>query len=111
MVGTDRRPTLWLASCIAGRGDDGRPLMLAGRSAGQTPVWASNDLGRRSSKDSEGTMLLRTDLATAATVGCGGTPPSSWRLGALLSSDDFGSSVELGAHGQVLWRAQMRAVL
>jgi hypothetical protein len=56
-------------------------------------VWASNNPGQLSSKDFEGIMLLRTGLATAATVGCGGTPPSSWRLGALLSSDDFGSSV------------------
>ena len=33
------------------------------------------------------------------------------RLGALLSSDDFGSSVEREAHGQVLWRVQQRVVL
>ena len=39
----------------------------------------------------------------------GGTPPSSWRLGALLSSEDFGSSVERDGGGQVLWRVQMRA--
>jgi hypothetical protein len=50
-------------------------------------------------------MLLGTGLVTAATVGCGGTPPSSWRLGALLSSDDYGWSVEREALGQVSWRA------
>src|ERR687895_1031104 len=31
------------------------------------------------------------------------------RLGALLSSDDFGSRVEREAHGQVLWRVHMQA--
>jgi hypothetical protein len=31
--------------------------------------------------------------------------------GALLSSDDFGSSVERRARGQVLWRVHLRAVL
>jgi hypothetical protein len=32
-----------------------------------------------------------------------GTPVSE-RIPALLSSDDFGSSVERAGHGQVLWR-------
>jgi hypothetical protein len=41
----------------------------------------------------------------------GATPPSSWRLGALLSSEDFGSRVGREAHGQVLWRAHLRRVL
>src|SRR5215218_3013034 len=51
----------------------------------------------------------RTGLATAAIVSCRGPPPSSWRLGALLSSDKCGSSVERAAYVQVLWRADMRA--
>jgi hypothetical protein len=51
-----------------------------------------------------GTTLLRTGLTTAATVSCGWYATSSWRLGALLSSDDDGSSVERQAHGQVFWR-------
>jgi len=38
-------------------------------------------------------------------------PAAKRRLGALLSSDDFGSSVERDAAGQVLWRAHLRAVL
>jgi hypothetical protein len=33
----------------------------------------------------------------------------SERIPALLSSDDYGSSVERVAHGQVLWRVHMRA--
>jgi hypothetical protein len=40
----------------------------------------------------------------------GGTPPSSRRLGALLSSDDYGSRVEQMAEVQVLWRAPMWVV-
>jgi hypothetical protein len=74
---------------IADRGDDTRRLDAPPgrrRLGEQQPR-------QLSSKDFEGIMLLRTGLATAATVGCGGTPPSSWRLGALLSSDDYGSSV------------------
>jgi hypothetical protein len=51
-----------------------------------------------------GTTLLRTGLTTAATVSCWWYATSSWRLGALLSSDDDGSSVERQAHGQVVWR-------
>jgi len=92
--GADGRPTPWLASWQCRRGDDGRPLDAGWTLRRADAVWASNDPGRLSSKDSEGIMLPRTGLVTAATVGCGGTPPSSWRLGALLSSDDFGSSVE-----------------
>jgi hypothetical protein len=34
----------------------------------------------------------------------GGTPPSSWHLGALLSSDDHGSSLERTAKRHPLWR-------
>jgi hypothetical protein len=47
--------------------------------------------------------------ALARPAGCSAAPPAKRRLGALLSSDEFGSSVEREAHGQVLWRAQMRA--
>jgi len=53
-------------------------------------------------------MLLRTGLATTATVSCRWYAPSSWRLGALLSSDDFGSSVAREVHVQVLWQAHIR---
>src|SRR5215216_3864559 len=39
-----------------------------------------------------------------------GTPVSE-RIPALLSSDDYGSSVERAAHGQLLWRVQTVAAV
>jgi hypothetical protein len=43
-------------------------------------------------------------LPIALSGSCSVASPAKRRLGALLSSDDFGSSVERAAHGQVLWR-------
>jgi hypothetical protein len=54
------------------------------------------------------TALRRLATMTARRwATCSVAPPAKPRLGALLSSDDYGSSVEREAHGQVLWRVQM----
>ena len=51
------------------------------------------------------------ETATALPGTCSFAPSAKPRLGALLSSDDYGSSVEREVHGQVLWRAHMRWAL
>ena len=66
--------------------------------------------GRRHLGDQQPGQLSRRDtakgLATAATRQLqGDIPPFSQRLGALLSSDDFGSRVERTAKLHPLWRA------
>jgi hypothetical protein len=53
----------------------------------QTPSGRSTP-GPLSSTNDEGTTLLWTDLAPPRRSAAGGTPPSSWRLGTLLSSDE-----------------------
>jgi hypothetical protein len=89
-----RRPTPWLGCWQVDHGDDARPLETGWTLLRANIVWASNNQDR---------STARTPRHHAATGGAwppprpsaaGGTPPSSWRLGALLSSDDFGSSVE-----------------
>jgi hypothetical protein len=45
--------------------------------------------------------------ALAPPAGCSAAPPAKPRLGALLSSDDFGSSVGRKVQVQVLWRVPM----
>jgi hypothetical protein len=100
-------------------GDTGTASVLALPATAMTPdrweavgelrrtqaIWTISNHDRTAAKDT-----ARTGLATAVTRPLqGGTPPSSQRLGALLSSDDFGSSVERKAHGQVLCRARMQA--
>jgi hypothetical protein len=77
--------------------------MAAGRSAGQPPS------GRPSNQDSSAAGLPGRARPPPRPSAAGATPPSSWRLGALLSSDDYGSRVRPEAHGQVLWRASTQA--
>ena len=48
------------------------------------------------------------ETAARTTTQLLGPAPAKPRLGALLSSDDFGSSVERKAHGQVLWPVRMK---
>jgi hypothetical protein len=71
--------------------------------------------GRRLRLGNEG--RLRDGNTASATVTTavtrqllGVAPRSKPRLGALLSSDDFGSSVERAAHGQVLWQVHPRVL-
>jgi hypothetical protein len=85
-----RRPTPWRA-CWPGRPRRPRPTPrerldapLGRRRLGEQPP------GPLRSKDAGAPTPLRTGLATAATSAAGGTPPSSWRLGALLSCVGFG---------------------
>jgi hypothetical protein len=52
------------------QGDDARPLDVGWTLRRADAVWASNNPEPLSSKDSEGTTLLPTGLATAATVSC-----------------------------------------
>jgi hypothetical protein len=80
----------------------------AGRSSGQTPsgratTRTAQQQGRRGHPRWDGWVWPPPRQSAAS-----GTPLSSWRLGALLSSDDYGQSVERAALGQVLWRVAMR---
>jgi len=86
-------------------GDNARPLESGWTLLWADAVWASNprtaqQQGRRGHPRRHGQVWPPPRPSAA-----GGTPPSSWRLGALLSSDDYGSSVERTAHGQVLCEA------
>jgi hypothetical protein len=79
--------------------------MSAGRSAGrrhlgkQQPRTAQQQglRGHHAATDRPGDRRPRPSAA-------GDRPPSSWRRGALLSSDDYGSSVERTAKLHPLWR-------
>jgi hypothetical protein len=75
-------------------------------------VWAGNNQDRSTARTPRAPSLLPTGLAAAATVSCSGTPPSSWRLGALLSSGDYGSSLERSGGGHPVygdvWRGLRR---
>jgi len=93
------------------------------RSVGQPPVghWTlspDTDADRATTaqpaSDLLGLLAERPHAGTPSRVSALALPGSRWvaplagpRLGALLSSDDYGSSVERKAHGQVLWRVQM----
>src|SRR5215217_8614993 len=70
-------------------GDDARPLETGWRLLRANVVWASNHQDRSTARTPRAATLLRIGLATAATVSCRCRPPSGWRLGALLSSDEF----------------------
>ena len=97
---------------------DAVACLLAGSTTATTPdpldtgwtllwadaVWASNHQDRSAARTPGAPTPPRTGLATAATSAAGGTPPSSWRLGALLSSDDFGRTVERDGGCHVLWQ-------
>jgi hypothetical protein len=99
---TDAVACLLAGSTTVTTPDPSRP---AGRSFGQAPsgratTRAAQQQGRRGHP-----RCYRWVWPPPRPSAAGGTPPSSRRLGALLSSDDYGSSVERQAHGQVLWRA------
>jgi hypothetical protein len=83
--------------------------MAAGRSAGQTPAGRATTQDRSAARTPRAPRCYRPAWLPPRPSAAGGRPPSSRRLGALLSSDDFGSSVERQAAGQVLWRGHMRA--
>jgi hypothetical protein len=73
-----------------------------------TLLWAdavrvSTNQDRSTARTPRAPTLPQTGLATAATSAASGTPPSRWRLGALLSSDDYGSSLERTAKRHPLW--------
>jgi hypothetical protein len=85
------------ASCLADHGDNARPL-----DAGWTLRRGGRPSGRPTNQDSSAAGLPGRARPPPRPSAAGATPPSSWRLGALLSSDDYGSSVEREAHGQVL---------
>jgi hypothetical protein len=76
----------------------------AGGSAGQTPV------GRATTQDARQHGLRGAPRCYGRAwppprpSAAGATPPSSWRLGALLSSDDFGLRVERDGSRHPLWR-------
>jgi hypothetical protein len=92
----------------AGRGDhgaDARPLATGWTLLGAAAVWASNLQDRSTTRTPRHPRWDGRAWPPPRPSVAGGMPPSSWRLGALLSSDDYGSSVEREALGQVLWRA------
>jgi hypothetical protein len=102
---TDAVACLLAVSTTATTPDRSTP---AGRSSGQTPsgratTRTAQQQGLRGHPRCYGRVWPPPRQSAA-----GGTPPSSWRLGALLSSDDYGSSVERAAHGQVLWQVHPR---
>jgi hypothetical protein len=79
-------------------GDDARPGETGWTLLGADAVRASTNQDRAAARTPRAPTLPRTGLATAATSAAGGTPPSSWRLGALLSSNEFW--VERRANGE-----------
>jgi hypothetical protein len=100
MVDADRRPTPWQASWPC---RPRRQRLPAGCRLDAPP--ASRRLGDQPTRTAQQQGLPGRARPPPRPSAAGATPPSSWRLGALLSSDDFGSSVEREAHGQVLCRA------
>jgi hypothetical protein len=84
-------------------------------SAGHCPLHPArhgetgSDADRERTNGTEGVRTSSIAMTTAATRQLLGVALASKpRLGALLSSDDFGSSVEREAHGQVLWRVRVK---
>jgi hypothetical protein len=69
---------------LADHGDNARPLDAGWTLRRAAAVWATNH------QDSSAARTTRTGPVTAATVSCRCYPPSSWRLGALLSSEKVG---------------------
>jgi hypothetical protein len=67
----------------------GGPLRLRWAGAG----WAAYDQERSAARTTRAPRCPGRARAPPRRLAAGGTPPSSWRLGALLSSDDFGSRV------------------
>ena len=103
MVDTDRRRTPWQALAFPTRARTPDRWDAVASSAVQMPPGRSAT-GQLNSKDT-----AKAGLATAATrQRQGDTPPSKARLGALLSSDDFGSSVERTAKLHPLCRVANR---
>jgi hypothetical protein len=96
-MGGQRRPTPWLV-CWQGRPRRRRPTPRYRLEAPPADaVRASNNQDRAAARTPRAPTLLRTGLASAATVSCRWSAPSSWRLGALLSSDEF--RIERRANG------------
>jgi hypothetical protein len=62
------------------------------------------DLWSAPSALGDGEVPASTRLPTALPGACSVAPSAKPRLGALLSSDDYGSRVGLAGAGQVLWR-------
>jgi hypothetical protein len=104
MLDTDRRPTPWQASwqCRPRR----RPTLDAGwRLRRADTVWVSNNPRTARQQGVRGApCCYGRAWPPPRPSAARGTPPSSWRLGAVLSSDDFGSSVERDGGGHPLWR-------
>jgi hypothetical protein len=88
MVDADRRPTPWLASWPC-RPRRQRPT--AGCRLDAPP--GSRRLGDQPTRTARQQGLPGRARPPPRPSAAGATPPSSWRLGALLSSDDFGSRV------------------
>jgi hypothetical protein len=94
-----------------GRVDHGDNVRLL--DAGWRLRWAdasgrATDQDRSAARTTRGIGSYGRGLTTATTGSCSGASPAKPRLGTLLSSDDFGSSVERAAHGQVLWRVRVK---
>jgi hypothetical protein len=114
----DDGPDRWTPHAGRGPATDAIDGVLAWSTTATVPArwtlhWADAS-GRATSQDSAAARttraitLLRTGLTTATTGSCSVAPPvPKPRLGALLSSDDCGSSVERDAAGQVLWQVPM----
>jgi hypothetical protein len=85
-------------------GDDARPLDTGWTLLRADAVRASNNQDRSAARTPRARTLLRTGLATAATFSCRWYAAVQLALGALLSSDDYGSSVKRAVKRQVLWR-------
>jgi hypothetical protein len=104
-----RRPTPWRA-CWPCRSRRPRPTWRYRLEApAGKPSSGEQQPGPLSSKDAEGTHAAMDGAwPPPRPSAAGGTPPSSWRLGALLSSDDYGSSVERTATLHPLWQAHVQ---
>jgi hypothetical protein len=103
-AGRDRRPTPWLHPGIADHCKDARPLAAGWLEAPPGSRRLGEPLpGQLSSKDHAERPRHGRDRQLQVIL----RRPAAPRRTA--SSDDFGSSVERAAHGQVLWRAHLRA--
>jgi hypothetical protein len=109
-------PDGWTPHAGRGPATDATAGLALSRTATVPARWTlrwADASGRATTQDSSparttrGITLYRRGLTPPRQAAArGATSPDRPRLDALLSSNDYGSSVERAAHGQVLWRVR-----